>query len=117
MASAMAMAGQLISAQGASFGALSGSLFLGMAMFFYRLYGWTFLHETYLYHATRMGVLACVPALDAVMFSHPSADNDIKASACSPHPLLPPPPQIHATTSRPTSFRRTCRRLTAHLGR
>lgn len=46
-------AAQLLSPRGVAFGALSGSLFLSLAAGFYRLYGWQFLHETYLYHAAR----------------------------------------------------------------
>lgn len=43
----------LASWRGAAFGALSGGLFLGLGGILYRLYGWQFLHETYLYHASR----------------------------------------------------------------
>jgi phosphatidylinositol glycan class M len=48
-----AAAGRLVSPRGIAFGALSGGLFLGLAALFYRLYGPLFLHETYLYHASR----------------------------------------------------------------
>lgn len=48
-----AVAGQLLSLRGFAFGALSGALFLALAAVCYRLYGWPFLHETYLYHAAR----------------------------------------------------------------
>ncbi|KAL4422310.1 hypothetical protein ABPG75_008507 [Micractinium tetrahymenae] len=46
-------AAQLLSLRGAAFGALSGALFLALGAACYRLYGWQFLHETYLYHASR----------------------------------------------------------------
>jgi phosphatidylinositol glycan class M len=48
-----AAAGSLVSPRGVAFGALSGFLFLGLAALFYWLYGPLFLHETYLYHASR----------------------------------------------------------------
>lgn len=44
----------LVSPAGAVFGALSGGLFIGLAAAFYRLWGDQFLHETYLYHASRV---------------------------------------------------------------
>lgn len=50
---AAAAAAGLVSPAGAAFGALSGGLFLGLAAAFYGAYGHQFLHETYLYHATR----------------------------------------------------------------
>lgn len=46
-------AGQVLSPRGAAFGALSGALFLALGAACHRLYGWPFLHETYLYHASR----------------------------------------------------------------
>lgn len=48
-----AAAAGLASWRGAAFGALSGGLFLGLAGILYRRYGFEFLHETYLYHASR----------------------------------------------------------------
>lgn len=50
---AAAAAGSLVSPEGVAFGALSGGLFLGLAALGYRFYGHPFLHETYLYHASR----------------------------------------------------------------
>lgn len=38
------------------FGAVSGGLFLGLTAAFYRIYGHTFLHETYLYHFFRSDI-------------------------------------------------------------
>ncbi len=49
-----AAAGSLVSPAGIAFGALSGGLFVGLAVTFYRLFGDQFLHETYLYHASRV---------------------------------------------------------------
>lgn len=49
-----AAAGSLLSPAGVGFGALSGGLFISLAALFYRLWGDQFLHETYLYHASRI---------------------------------------------------------------
>jgi len=35
------------------FGLISGGVFLALAAYFYLLYGWDFIQETYLYHFTR----------------------------------------------------------------
>lgn len=35
------------------FGLVSGGVFLALAVFFYHLYGYDFLYETYIYHLTR----------------------------------------------------------------
>ena len=35
------------------FAGIGGSVFLGLVALFYQMYGWEFLHETYLYHFTR----------------------------------------------------------------
>lgn len=43
----------LLSRDGLAFGLLSGGTFLALLAGMYRLYGWQFLQETYLYHATR----------------------------------------------------------------
>ena len=49
-----ALAGGVLSWQGAAFGAVSGSAFLGLGALCYRAYGPAFLRETYLYHASRV---------------------------------------------------------------
>jgi phosphatidylinositol glycan class M len=46
--------GTWLSPAGIGFALLSGGLFLSLAALFYRWYGWPFLQETYLYHATRV---------------------------------------------------------------
>ncbi|XP_028823597.1 GPI alpha-1,4-mannosyltransferase I, catalytic subunit [Denticeps clupeoides] len=38
------------------FAAVSGGLFCGLNLFFYCMYGWDFLHETYIYHVTRRDI-------------------------------------------------------------
>lgn len=43
----------LLSAEPVGFTILSASIFLGLLAVFYHLYGWPFLHETYLYHLGR----------------------------------------------------------------
>lgn len=43
----------LLSWEGLAFGLLSGGTFLALLAGLYRLYGWQFLQETYLYHASR----------------------------------------------------------------
>eukprot|EP00887_Chlorella_sp_A99_P002219 scaffold21.g2219.t1 len=48
------LARSVLSWQGAAFGLVSGGLFLGLAALFYAWYGHQFLHETYLYHASRI---------------------------------------------------------------
>ncbi|KAL4855940.1 GPI mannosyltransferase 1 [Chlorella vulgaris] len=48
-----AAVGGLVSPAGLAFGAVSGAVFLALGTACYRLYGWPFLHETYLYHARR----------------------------------------------------------------
>lgn len=48
-----AAAGSLLSPEGLAFAALSGLVFLCLGVAWYCLYGWQFLHETYLYHASR----------------------------------------------------------------
>ena len=35
------------------FGLVSGGVFMALAVFFYYLYGYDFVYETYLYHFTR----------------------------------------------------------------
>jgi phosphatidylinositol glycan class M len=35
------------------FGLVSGGVFIVLAAYFYQLYGYDFLHETYFYHLTR----------------------------------------------------------------
>lgn len=35
------------------FGLISGGTFLALAAYFYLLYGWDFIQQTYLYHFTR----------------------------------------------------------------
>ncbi|XP_031439473.1 GPI mannosyltransferase 1 isoform X2 [Clupea harengus] len=38
------------------FAFISGGLFCGLTLVFYHIYGWDFLHETYLYHLTRRDI-------------------------------------------------------------
>lgn len=38
------------------FAVISSGLLCGLTLVFYRMYGWTFLHETYLYHLTRRDI-------------------------------------------------------------
>ena len=51
------LVGSLVTVPGVVFGLISGAVFLGLAALFYSWYGQEFLHETYLYHATRTGGL------------------------------------------------------------
>ena len=48
-----ALVAGLASPRGLVFGAVSGGLFLALAALFHRAYGPAFLHESYLYHASR----------------------------------------------------------------
>ena len=44
---------RLVNRRQVEFGVVSGGVFLSLGLLFYRIYGYTFLHETYLYHLSR----------------------------------------------------------------
>ena len=44
---------RLVNRRQVEFGVVSGGVFVSLGLLFYRIYGFTFLHETYLYHLSR----------------------------------------------------------------